>query len=82
MLATSCWTLLALAGVSMGAPTPAAQNAAIQPRASVPHDSLSPITTRVQAGSKGAAIEKFNPKLHIASGCEVYTAVDDAGNVR
>lgn len=80
---TSYWVVLALAGAALSAPAPAPAPgpAALRPRATVDHDSLNPIATRVQSGAKGAAIEKFNPKLHIASGCQPYTAVDDAGNV-
>ncbi|PNH75616.1 hypothetical protein VD0001_g1892, partial [Verticillium dahliae] len=43
-------------------------------RAVVPHDSLNPVTQRVQTGAIGDAIAKFNPLLHIANGCQPYTA--------
>ncbi|RXG50670.1 hypothetical protein VDGE_06993 [Verticillium dahliae] len=49
-------------------------------RAVVPHDSLNPVTQRVQTGAIGDAIAKFNPLLHIANGCQPYTAVNDAGD--
>lgn len=78
MLLTGYFSTLALAGVALGAPL----SPALEPRASVNHDSLNPIATRVQTGTNGAAITRFNPKLHIASGCQPYTAVDDAGNTR
>lgn len=65
---------LALAGAALSHP--------LEKRAVVAHDSLNPIATRVQSGAAGQAITKFNPKLHIASGCQPYTAVDDAGNTR
>lgn len=78
MLLTGCWATWVLAGVALGAPSVPA----LDRRAVVAHDSLNPIATRVQSGPKGAAIERFNPKLHIASGCQPYTAVDDAGNTR
>lgn len=78
LLPTSCWAVLAFAGMALGAPT----SSNLDRRAVVAHDSLNPIATRVQAGVKGDAIKKFNPRLHIASGCQPYTAVDDAGNTR
>lgn len=71
-------TSLALAGTALCAP---ATNA-LRRRDEVDHDSLNPIATRVQDGPLGAAIEKFNPRLHIASGCQPYTAVDDSGNTK
>lgn len=74
MLFQSCWAALALAGTALSIP--------LEKRDVVAHDSLNPIATRVQSGAAGEAIAKFNPKLHIASGCQPYTAVDDAGNTR
>ena len=73
--------LSALAVASSGvfaAPTPSELDA----RAVVPHDSLNPIRTRLQGGAIGRSIEKFQPLLHIAHGCQPYTAVDDNGNTR
>lgn len=78
MLLKSCGAALALAGAVLGAPS----SLALDRRGSVAHDSLNPIATRVQSGAKGAAITRFNPRLHIASGCQPYTAIDDAGNTR
>lgn len=69
---------LALAGTALCAPT----TQTLGRRGEVDHDSLDPIATRVQDGPLGAAIEKFNPRLHIASGCQPYTAVDDSGNTK
>ncbi|KAF3004404.1 hypothetical protein E8E13_010211 [Curvularia kusanoi] len=60
-----------------GAPTPDK----LETRAVVNHDSLSPIPTRLQGGNIGRAIQMFSPLLHIAHGCQPYTAADDAGNV-
>jgi hypothetical protein len=48
----------------------------------VNHDSLNPIPTRVEAGAIGRAMKIFTPLLHIAHGCQPYTAADDAGNIR
>lgn len=76
MLSKVCLSALALAGSVLGAPTE------LQSRAVVAHDSLNPIAQRVQSGAIGTAIAKFNPRLHIAHGCQPYTAVDDAGNTR
>ncbi|USP74606.1 hypothetical protein yc1106_01880 [Curvularia clavata] len=67
--------LVATSGV-LATPTPSK----IQARAVVAHDSLNPIPNRVQPGAIGRAIIKFQPLLHIAHGCQPYTAVDDAGN--
>lgn len=74
MLLKYCWTAVTLTDAVLGGP--------LERRAAVAHDSLNPIATRVQTGANGAAITRFNPKLHIASGCQPYTAVDDAGNTR
>ena len=74
-------TILSAVAVATGvfaAPTPAE----FQTRAVVNHDSLNPIATRLQGGSIGRAIQMFTPLLHIAHGCQPYTAVDDAGNTR
>lgn len=67
---------LAFAATALCAPT----TQALGRRGKVDHDSLNPVATRVQDGPLGRAIEKFNPRLHIASGCQPYTAVDDYGN--
>ncbi|CBX90595.1 similar to necrosis-and ethylene-inducing protein 1 precursor [Plenodomus lingam JN3] len=53
----------------------------LEARAVVPHDSLNPIRSRIQGGAIGRAITMFQPLLHRAHGCEVYTAVDDSGNI-
>ncbi|KAH6897401.1 necrosis and ethylene-inducing protein [Thelonectria olida] len=50
-------------------------------RAVVSHDSLNPVKTRLQAGRIGRAIEMFSPLLHIAHGCQPYTAVNDKGDI-
>ncbi|KAF9694266.1 hypothetical protein EKO04_008081 [Ascochyta lentis] len=71
---TSIVSSLTVAAGVLGAPT------ALKARDVVAHDSLKPIPTRVQSGVVGRAIERFAPLLHIAHGCQPYTAVDDAGN--
>ncbi|KAK1997666.1 necrosis inducing protein [Colletotrichum falcatum] len=50
-------------------------------RGVVGHSSLSPLAQRVMSNANGQAIARFNPRLHIASGCQPYTAVDEAGNI-
>lgn len=78
VLPISLWTALAYAGAALAAPT----SNSIHRRAIVPHDSLNTIPQMVQTGVLGDAIIKFNPRLHIASGCEVYPAVNEAGDIR
>ncbi|KAJ4985134.1 necrosis inducing protein [Stagonosporopsis vannaccii] len=73
---TSVISVLALATGSFAAPTPSE----LETRAVVNHDRLNPISTRLQSGVVGRAIQIFTPLLHIAHGCQPYTAVDDAGN--
>ncbi|KAK1569711.1 necrosis inducing protein [Colletotrichum navitas] len=51
-------------------------------RATVGHDTLKPLPQQVQDNWNGQAIARFNPLLHIASGCQPYTAVDASGNIR
>ncbi|KAF2133741.1 necrosis-and ethylene-inducing protein-like protein 1 precursor [Dothidotthia symphoricarpi CBS 119687] len=60
----------------LGAPVESGLDA----RGLVRHDSLNPIRTRLQGGAIGRAIQMFTPSLHIAHGCQPYTAVDDFGN--
>ncbi|KAK1954738.1 necrosis inducing protein [Colletotrichum sublineola] len=50
-------------------------------RGVVDHDSLNPIPTTVQDTANGRAIARFNLLLHIAHGCQPYTAVDESGNI-
>ncbi|KAM5356855.1 hypothetical protein ACJ41O_003501 [Fusarium nematophilum] len=71
---------LALASNTWAAPLEDAGKT-IAARGTVPHDSLNPIQTRLQGGRIGRAIEIFNPILHIAHGCQPYTAVNDNGDI-
>ncbi|KAH8640971.1 necrosis-and ethylene-inducing protein-like protein 1 precursor [Alternaria alternata] len=73
--ATILSAFAAVSGV-LAAPAPSQ----LDTRAVVPHDSLNPIRTRLQGGAIGRAILRFQPLLHIAHGCQPYTAVDDNGN--
>ncbi|KAI9147245.1 NLP effector protein 2 [Paramyrothecium foliicola] len=43
------------------------------------HDSLNPVSDTIQGGNIGRAIRMFQPVLHVASGCQPYTAVTPAG---
>lgn len=78
MFFNNIYLSLGLAGAVLAAPT----NDNLHRRAVVDHDSLKPIGTRTVANAAGDLIIKFNPSIHIASGCQVYTAVDDYGNTR
>ncbi|KIL84557.1 hypothetical protein FAVG1_12082 [Fusarium avenaceum] len=50
-------------------------------RAIVAHDSLGPVLPRTQGGRIGNSVERFQPWLHIAHGCQPYTASNDAGDI-
>lgn len=78
MYTSAVLSVLSLAGITFAVPTAPK----LQQRAVVAHDSLNPIATRVQTGFNGDIIRASAPVLHIASGCEAYTAVDDSGNTR
>ncbi|KAH6964998.1 necrosis and ethylene inducing peptide [Fusarium venenatum] len=70
---------LALAATGMTAPSEALNN--LQARATVNHDSLNPVGKTIQGGAIGAAIDRWQPLLHIAHGCQPYTAVATNGDV-
>ncbi|KAF9876595.1 necrosis inducing protein [Colletotrichum karsti] len=70
------FSVLALASSALGAPAQDSLNR----RAEVGHDSLSPSAQKVQDNDVGKSIARFNPLLHIAHGCQPYTAVNDAGD--
>ncbi|KAH6972771.1 necrosis and ethylene inducing peptide [Ilyonectria sp. MPI-CAGE-AT-0026] len=69
---------LALAATGIAAPAEVVSS--LTARAVVNHDSLNPIGKTIQGGAIGSAIDKFQPLLHIAHGCQPYTAVDKQGN--
>jgi hypothetical protein len=50
-------------------------------RAVVNHDTLFPMAQSVRPGAEGSAILRYEPFLHIASGCQSYTAVNAKGDV-
>ncbi|KAJ4319638.1 hypothetical protein N0V84_006274 [Fusarium piperis] len=70
-------SVLATLGAVSGTPV---DGAALEDRAVVSHDSLRPWLPRTQGGAIGKAIERFQPLLHIAHGCQPYTAVAENGD--
>lgn len=68
-------SILALAAAASAAPTER-----LESRAVVAHDSINPVTERVQTGGLGRLIGGFSPRLHIAHGCQPYPAVADNGD--
>ncbi|GKT63381.1 necrosis inducing protein [Colletotrichum tofieldiae] len=76
MLVSALLPTLGLLSAALGAPL----DNILERREEVSHDSLSPSSQKVQDNAIGSAIVRFNPLLHIAHGCQPYTAVDDAGN--
>ncbi|KAF5963177.1 NPP1 domain-containing protein [Fusarium bulbicola] len=71
--------LIALAATGMAAPSEALNH--LHARAVVNHDSLNPVKKTIEGGAIGAAIHRWQPLLHIADGCQPYTAVDTNGKV-
>ncbi|PNP75965.1 hypothetical protein FNYG_10523 [Fusarium nygamai] len=71
--------LIALAATGMAAPSEALKN--LHARAIVNHDSLNPLEKTIEKGAIGAAIDRWQPLLHIADGCQPYIAVGTNGNV-
>ncbi|KAL1638686.1 hypothetical protein SLS58_008718 [Diplodia intermedia] len=67
-----------LAAASHAAAAPFIQQ--LQARDTVPHDSLNPLPEAIRTGTEGDGIKRFAPQLHIAHGCQPYTAVNDAGD--
>ncbi|GME65692.1 putative necrosis- and ethylene-inducing protein 1 precursor protein [Neofusicoccum parvum] len=72
MLFNTVVSLLATASCIAGAP--------LEARGVVNHDSLNPWAESVRGGGEGAGIRKFEPLLHIAHGCQPYTAVNANGD--
>ncbi|CCF37348.1 necrosis inducing protein [Colletotrichum higginsianum] len=79
MLAGILLPVLGLMGGALGAPVEHVDSILVR-RGEVGHDKLSPSPQKVQDNAVGEAIARFNPLLHVAHGCQPYTAVDDAGN--
>lgn len=67
-----------LAAVATVNATPLALNS----RAVIAHDAVVPIAESVPNTAVGNAVRKFEPYLHIAHGCQVYTAVNANGDTR
>lgn len=80
MLPVTILSALAMAVGALGSPI----NQILQERGILKHDAqaLQPIRTRLQGGDVGRAIQIFTPLLHIAHGCQPYTAVNDEGYTR
>ncbi|KAJ0382348.1 hypothetical protein COL922a_012758 [Colletotrichum nupharicola] len=70
------FTIFALASGACSAPA----RSNLGRRGEVGHDELSPSAQKVQDNPVGKAIDRFNPTLYIAHGCQPHTAVNDAGD--
>ncbi|KAF7895743.1 uncharacterized protein EAF01_009705 [Botrytis porri] len=71
------FSILAAVAVVKGAPV---EENTIQARAVVSHDSINPWPENVPGNALGNTLKKFEPFLHIAHGCQPYSAVDGYGN--
>lgn len=76
---TKFLSVLAAAAAVKGAPV---EGNDIQARAVVNHDSINPWPENVPGGALGNTLKRFEPYLHIAHGCQPYSAVDGYGNTR
>jgi hypothetical protein len=79
-------SLFAISSCAVAAPSPAsnATFGELDKRATIiNHDdpSLFPMAQKVRAGVEGNAMLRYEPFLHIASGCQSYTAVNSQGQV-
>ncbi|APA09172.1 hypothetical protein SS1G_03080 [Sclerotinia sclerotiorum 1980 UF-70] len=74
---TKFLSVLAAAAAVKGAPV---EGNDIQARAVVNHDSINPWPENVPGGALGNTLKRFEPYLHIAHGCQPYSAVDGYGN--
>ena len=79
-------TLLFLVAGAAAAPFADVESNVIGKRANsdfqqVPHNSIKYIPENVRAGVEGNAIRRYEPYLHIASGCQSYPAVSITGQV-
>lgn len=79
-------TLLTLIAGATAAPFTDFESSILSKRANsdfqvVPHDSIKYIPENVRGGVEGNAIRRYEPYLHIASGCQSYPAVSATGQV-
>ncbi|KAJ8059319.1 hypothetical protein OCU04_012280 [Sclerotinia nivalis] len=74
---TKFLSLLAAAAAVRGAPI---EGNTIEARAKINHDSIIPWPENVPGGALGNTLKRFEPFLHIAHGCQPYSAVDGEGN--
>jgi necrosis inducing protein (NPP1) len=78
MLPSSVLSFLALGAASLVQGQ--GQGQTWPPPGTVNHDSLFPVHDTL--GPNGAIIRKFQPLLHIAHGCQPYTAVNKNNQIR
>ncbi|KAL0936342.1 necrosis inducing protein [Colletotrichum truncatum] len=76
MRSSVLFSSLLFANSALGAPL----DGVLSRRKEVSHDSLTPLAQTVQDNAVGKAIDRFNPLLQIVSGCQPYTAANDAGD--
>lgn len=69
MLPSAVFSVFALVGIALAQQPP-----------KVNHDSINPV--RDTLGPNGDMIRKFQPLLHIAHGCQPYSAVNTRGEVK
>ncbi|KAJ3469655.1 hypothetical protein MRS44_003720 [Fusarium solani] len=73
MRSAALLSVLAFFGIASTTPV----DGKLQARAIVPHDSIGPVLPKTQGGKIGNAMERFQPFLHIAHGCQPYTASNE-----
>ena len=73
------FSILAAAAAVKGAPI---EENTIEARAVVPHDSINPWPENVPNNALGNTLKRFEPFIHVAHGCQPYSAVDGNGNTR
>ncbi|EOD48844.1 putative necrosis and ethylene inducing peptide 1 precursor protein [Neofusicoccum parvum UCRNP2] len=71
---------VASAFVGLLAAASSVSSAAIQRRAVISHDAITPWPENVPGDAIGNTLKRFEPFLHIAHGCQSYPAVDGEGN--
>ncbi|CAD6445752.1 b29d4030-e5d4-4845-8046-44addc3524ed [Sclerotinia trifoliorum] len=74
---TKFLSVLAAATAVKGAPI---EGSTIEARGVVAHDSINPWPENVPGGALGNTLRRFEPYIHIAHGCQPYSAVDGNGN--
>lgn len=72
-------SLLATAAAVKGAPI---EESILESRAVIAHSAINPWPENVPSGALGNTLRRFEPYIHIAHGCQPYSAVDGNGNTR